>query len=98
MLVSALAVTTVLFFGTGLALATRRSLGVHASLLQQSAPAPFLRPPFYGTAGMNSIFDHEYPIYDDEAGFGGATTDIVHFDGRRLAGPAIVGMKVLTTD
>jgi hypothetical protein len=30
---------------------------------QQNAPEPFLYPPFYETAGLDSVFDHEYPSW-----------------------------------
>jgi len=62
-----------------------------ASLQQQTAPTPFLLPPLYGTTGINSIFDHEYPVYGREGGLNGSTADMVHYDGRRVARPGYSG-------
>lgn len=31
-----------------------------------STPIPFLYAPYYGKTDINSVFDHQYPIYDAE--------------------------------
>jgi murein DD-endopeptidase MepM/ murein hydrolase activator NlpD len=67
-------------------------------LQQQTAPQPFLYPPYYGTVGLNSVFDHEYPRYELEADLGGSTVDTVHYDGRRVTGPGYSGHNGIDYD
>ena len=58
-------------------------------LLRGAAAQPqntgFLYPPYFGTTTVNSIFDHEYPVYDDEIKYVGEaiTTTLMHNDGVR---------------
>lgn len=56
---------------------------------QQSPPARFLRPPYYGAERVNCVYDHEYPIYSDEEAITttvGITTTVVHYNGTRWEG------------
>jgi len=50
-----------------------------STIYQQAQPAPFLNPPYYGTVQVNSVYDHQYPIYDDEPGSVNST--VIHYDG-----------------
>ena len=45
----------------------------------------FLYPPYFGTSNVSAVFDHEYPVYDDEIDYPGdaITTTIRHNDGIR---------------
>ena len=56
------------------------------STLQQP-PDPFLLPPYYGTERVNSVFDHEYPVYKGNetqiTTTVGVTTSVVHYDDTR---------------
>lgn len=50
--------------------------------------ARFLQPPYYGTVGLNSVYDHEYPLYAAEANVDPAnafiiTSTVRHYDGTR---------------
>ena len=55
----------------------------HASPTDVS-PAPFLRPPYYGIVQVNSVYDHQYPIYDSEPGSVNST--VIHYDGTSWQG------------
>ena len=63
-------------------------------LLHRAAAQPqntgFLYPPYFGTTTVNSIFDHEYPVYDAEINYVGEaiTTTLMHNDGVRYQGAA----------
>ena len=56
-------------------------------LMHRAAAQPqhtgFLYPPYFDTTTVNSIFDHENPVYDAEINYAGAaiTTTIMHNDG-----------------
>ena len=52
-----------------------------------SQEAAFLSPPYFGSTTVNAIFDHEYPLYDDENNndFHGDVNTIVHNTNERLA-------------
>lgn len=59
---------------------------------QQSTPAPFLNPPYYGSVMANCVFDHEYPIYTLEWPKGDAvSTTVVHYDETRASSPVVIG-------
>ncbi len=50
--------------------------------------ARFLQPPYYGTVGLNSVYDHEYPLYGAEANVDPEnafiiTSTVRHYDGTR---------------
>ncbi len=50
--------------------------------------ARFLQPPYYGTVRVNSVYDHEYPIYEAEASVDPVnafiiTSTVRHYDGTR---------------
>ncbi len=65
------------------------------ALFQQQPPAPFLLPPYYGTERVNSVFDHEYPVYQahetEITTTVGVTTSVVHYDGTRWSAPCTIG-------
>lgn len=50
-------------------------------------PAAFLYPPYVGTTSVNSIFDHEYPVYAAESNYPGDAeiirSTMMHNDGIR---------------
>jgi murein DD-endopeptidase MepM/ murein hydrolase activator NlpD len=49
----------------------------------------FLSPPYFGTTRVWNIFDHEYPVYDDEDDLDppGETRNMIHNDNQRLPLP-----------
>lgn len=65
------------------------------ALFQQQPPDPFLLPPYYGTKQVNSVFDHEYPVYKSNetqiTTTVGVTTSVVHYDGTRWSDPCTIG-------
>jgi len=56
-----------------------------SSVLQQ--PASFLSPPFYGTTTVNSVYDHEYPTYN-EPPEDDQNTWVRHYDNTTTGGGA----------
>lgn len=62
-------------------------LGVVVHPIKAQTPDPFLSPPYFGTAKVTSVFDHEYPQYDEEVNYPGEPevipTTIMHHDGIR---------------
>ena len=50
--------------------------------------ARFLQPPYYGTVRVNSVYDHEYPLYGAEANVDPVnafiiTSTVMHYNGTR---------------
>ena len=66
----------------GLLMLTSRVKGVkwvaRAAAPQQVQPALFLEPPYYGTVQVNSVYDHQYPIYNAEPASVNST--VVHYN------------------
>lgn len=55
---------TILILVVAITIVNPSPIQIIASPVQQS-PARFLSPPFYGTTTVNSVYDHEYPTYDN---------------------------------
>ncbi len=71
----------------GLALYSTRLLA-HPATRPQTQTLRFLEPPYYGTGHVNSVYDHEYPMYEhetepDPAHAFDITTTVKHNNGGR---------------
>lgn len=86
-----LVITAAAIVLVGLSIFIRRTAQASPEV-QQTAPTPFLLPPFFGTTRANCVFDHEYPIYEAEFQFGEAiSSTVLHYDGSRASSPIVIG-------
>ena len=74
------AAVLLVLIATGLALLVATGqVSLAAPTMQQ--PGRFLSPPYYGTTGVNVVYDHDLPLYEDEPA--GSQGWITHYDNTR---------------
>lgn len=79
------------------------SLSAQPIAIHSTQVARFLQPPYYGTVRLNSVYDHEYPLYEAEANIDPEnafviTSTVRHYDGTRYWNLAYSGHNGIDYD